>query len=133
MWGLCVAVWFDLFSFPSSVYRFPYTAQSPTLYTKVRFESVEDVYDEIGRIEKVENKWSLGRNLYFNLSLFCDPQIVVTDECWDLINEYQLVSEYNVPISDSLENAPWHKYKYFNLIKRENQEALKYYGEKQSN
>jgi len=80
---------------------------------------------------KTNGRWVEISTLTF--SLFCDPQIVVTDECWDLINEYQLVSEYNVPISDSLENAPWHKYKYFNLIKRENQEALKYYGEKQSN
>jgi len=82
-------------------------------------------------LESKDNDYTVGRNLYFNLSLFCNPDDFISEECWSLIDEYNVVSEYNIPPARSVDETEWHKIQYFNIIKSEMNAIREYNGEKQ--
>ena len=65
-----------------------------------------DNYDEIERIlsEKNIHKFGVGKSLYFQLPLFCDPTLIISDWCWQMIEDYHLVKTYNVPLASSLDD-----------------------------
>ena len=100
------ALWFSSFGIPRTGLLLPYTAQSPTLFKKIEYKTIEDIDDEIQRIlsEKNIHKFGVGKSLYFQLPFFCNPSDVIPDWCYQMIEDYHLVKTYNIPLATDLDN-----------------------------
>jgi len=103
---LRTALWFSSFGIPRTGLLLPYTAQSPTLFKKIEYKTIEDIDDEIQRIlsEKNIHKFGVGKSLYFQLPFFCNPSDVIPDWCYQMIEDYHLVKTYNIPLATDLDN-----------------------------
>ena len=75
------------------------------------------------------NKFSLGRNLYFNLPQFCDPKLIVTENDYLIFKEYIYQKEYNLSIAENLDSADARTLDLFDLIHNEVNEIKKYLSE----
>ena len=65
------------------------------------------------------SKYSIGQQLYYLLPLFANPSYIVSDSYITTINEYFYVTEYNIPLSKTLDETDAHKLSEFNIIKNE--------------
>tara|TARA_R110000824_G_scaffold176830_10_gene356015 strand:- start:536 stop:934 length:399 start_codon:yes stop_codon:yes gene_type:complete len=103
---LRAALWFSAFGIPRTGLLLPYTAQSPTLYKRVKYETERDIYDEIERILSEKNiyKYGIGKSLYFQLPFFCEPASIISDWCLQMIEDYHLIKTYNVPLAPKLDD-----------------------------
>jgi len=103
---LRTALWFSSFGIPRTGLLLPYTAQSPTLFKKTEYKTIEDIDDEIQRIlsEKNIHKFGVGKSLYFQLPFFCNPSDVIPEWCYQMIEDYHLVTTYNIPLATDLDN-----------------------------
>ena len=101
------ALWFSVLGLPSTGLLLPYTAQSPTLKKAVEYKNKGDVLNEIDRIlsEKTTQKFGVGQSLYYQMPFFCDPLNIIPKWCWDMIEDYHLIKNYNIPMASSLENV----------------------------
>lgn len=100
-------VWFSHYGYPHFDKEFPYKRQSP-ITNKVRtYNNQEEVLDEIDKVfDKYEkSKFSMGRNLYFILPLFCDPRCLYEEWIGEVIKEYKLIKQFNIPIANNLYEA----------------------------
>ena len=52
-----------------------------------------------------DSKFSMGRNLYFILPLFCNPKCLYEDWIGETIKEYKMSKNLNIPIARSLNEA----------------------------
>ena len=129
------ALWFSAFGTPSTGLLLPYTAQSPSLFKRIRFESKKDVYDEIYRILSEDNvkKFGLGKSLYFQLPFFCDPATIISDWCWQMIEDYHMIKTYNIPLCSNLNKLDVFTSDCFIQIENELEEIKKYKASENGN
>lgn len=122
------AVWCAYNGSPLDVYPpFPYTSQSPTLYKEVTWKSKDDLWDEIDRIcAEQSNKYSTGQNLFHLIPLFTNPSMIIEQWHLDMINEYNYVTEFHIPIAKSLDEADAFRLDCFSIIKSEINNCLKF-------
>lgn len=101
------ALWFSSFGIPRTGLLLPYTAQSPTLFKRVEFKNEKDIDDEIKRIlsEPNINKHGIGQSLYFQLPFFCNVEEQIPEWCWQMIDDYYVTIEYNIPLAKTLNKA----------------------------
>ena len=76
--------------FPHITLEFPYKRQSPLTKKVKTYENLEQVWEEIEMLVDSwkESQFSLGRNLYFHLPLFMNPQWIVDIEYQMILKEY---------------------------------------------
>ena len=100
-------VWFSHYGWPHWDKKFPYKRQSPTT-SKVRvYKNQDHVMSEIDKIyeKQIKSKYTLGRNLYFTLPLFCDPKCLFEDWVTEVVKEFRISKELNIPLARSLDEA----------------------------
>jgi hypothetical protein len=124
-------VWFSNLGFPHSELSFPYTRYGPGSQKNITFNNLEDIWNEIDIMVEAwtDNKFSLGRNLYFNLPQFCDPKLIVTENDYLIFKEYIYQKEYNLSIAENLDSADARTLDLFDLIHNEVNEIKKYLSE----
>ena len=111
--------------------KLPYSILSPVTHTERDFDSVDDIFDEIKLIsEQADGKRTLGQELFYLVPLFANPQYVIHDDHFALINEYHFIQDYNIPLGESLNKTDAHKLEYFTIIKNELGAALRHKQEK---
>lgn len=100
-------VWFSQYGYPHWDKEFPYKRQSPITNRTKTFKNQQDVDKEIDRVyEKFrDSKFTMGRNLYFTLSLFCNPKCLYEEWLIDTIREYRMTKHLNIPIAKCLDEA----------------------------
>ena len=100
---------------------FPYFAQSPTLYKKNEYSSIDDLKDEIHRIlqESATKKFGYGQSIYYQSILFCNPYLLIPEWCWEMLEDYNACKKYNIPLAKSLDEAPAWKLDCFDIIENE--------------
>ena len=104
-------MWFSFFGLPAAQLILPYETQSPTLRQVVAYNNEEDILTEVYRIlnEKGTKRFGIGQSLYYQLPLFCNPSTILPDWCWHMIEDYQLVKTYNIPVFKTLDSiSVWH-------------------------
>ncbi len=115
------AIWCHALGCNTRFNNLPYIAQSPLNGKKKEFKTEKDIYNEIKLIVKQPstNKYGLGQTLYYNLPFFCNYNFLVKSWHIDMINDYYLVKEFNVPIGSNLDSLNAWKTDCFILIKNE--------------
>ena len=115
------AVWFSSFGLPNATFSLPYSAQSPTLYKRVEFKKETDILAEIDRIleEIGTKKYGIGQSLFYQLPLFCDPFYIIPDWCWGVLDDYQTVKNFNIPLSNNLDDVNMWTLDCFKVIQEE--------------
>jgi len=118
---LRTALWFSSFGIPRTGLLLPYTAQSPTLFKRIKFKNEKDIDDEIQRILSEPNiaKHGIGQSLYFQLPFFCDVEKQIPEWCWQMIDDYYITTEYNIPLAKTLNKANAWVLDCFNVIRDE--------------
>jgi len=118
---LRTAVWYSNYGLPDVSYNLPYVARSPVLYKKIKYDKIEDVYDEIYRIvDESDNKgYPIAESLFYQLPFFCDPKKIISDWCWDMITDYFTVKKYNVPLANCLHEVDPFVVDCFSVIENE--------------
>lgn len=129
--GLSSYVWFSQMGFPHNNLQFPYKRQSPVTKKNREYNTLEEVQEEIELLSDTfsDSQFTLGRNLYFILPLFCNPRMLVEQEYIDLIKEYNYMKNYNIPMARSLDEADSYKLDCFDIIQRELNAITQYIGE----
>lgn len=130
--GLSMYVWFTSLGFPHNTLKFPYVRQSPLTKKNKEYKNLEEVESEI--MDLVEsfkkNKFTLGRNLYFHIPLFANPEWFIKEEYSEIIKEYNYTKNYGLPIANNLEEADSYKLDCFDIIHSEINAMREYLGEK---
>jgi len=120
--------WFFFFGVPDST--FPpelesgdsYIAQSPTLsnYPKVEYDT-EEIWNEVERIVKEceGKKFTIGQNLYYQIPFFCNPRILYRPEFAKYLSQYQMITDFNIPIADSIDKVDAKTWRMMQIIKTE--------------
>ena len=125
-------VWFSSLGFPHNTLNFPYKRQSPLTKKNKDYTCFAEVEEEVLKLsEKFQNSsFTLGRNLYFIVPLFANPEWFIDDEYIELIREYNYIKNYNIPIAKTLEEADSYKIANFDIIQKEITAIQQYLGEK---
>lgn len=115
-------VWFTHMGFPESRYplKGTYTAQSPTLFKKVKYDE-DEIWNEIERIcaEDEEGKFTPGQQMFYNIPFFTNPKIFRDIELERIINEYYLCTRLNIPFSRDLDSSSAFRLQCFSIIHTE--------------
>jgi len=117
---LSLAVWCWVLSTPDApnIYRsLPYTAQSPTLYRRIKYDEAE-LWNEIERIAEENKKFPTGQWMYLCVPLFGDVNYFIEDWMWDMIQEYNWIAKFNLSLGD-LDTVSTHRLDCFTLIDNE--------------
>ncbi len=116
-----LATWISFFQIQSYKREFPYIAQSPTLVERIEYKGEDDLLEEVDRIlaEPGTKKFGIGQSLYYQLPLFCDPDSLVPDWCWDMLADYNACKKFHIPLSNSLDNCSCWLLDCFNIIESE--------------
>ena len=104
------AVWFSYYGLPDVPLSLPYQSRSPALLKVINYETEKDILEDVERLldEGVSNKFGIGQSLYYQLPLFCNPVILISDWCWDMITDYFTVTKFNIPLARDLDSLnPW--------------------------
>ena len=97
------------------------------------FNSLDDVWDEVfRRVSVVENdtKFTLGQNLWVELSHYCSPNMLVDNETMSLVQEVVYCMSWDMPPFRNLDEADANKLKLMTFIKEEIQTAQSYKANK---
>ncbi len=116
------AVWFSQLGFTNNDnFVFPYTARSPVSNKKKLFKNEKDVLEEIEKVISQEGtrKFGVGQTLYYEMPFFTTPSLVINNWCWEMIQDYKLVTKYNIPLGASLESLSVFKVDCFSIIEHE--------------
>jgi hypothetical protein len=109
----------------------PYTAQSPITSELKEFNKVDDIYNEIGIIAKQKREdRTLGQDLWYLIPLFANPQYLLIEDYFNLINEYYYCKDYNIPLGKTLDETDATKLDLFTVIKNESAVALNHKAKK---
>jgi len=115
-------VWWSYYSSSLFVspYSLPYSEVSPVDYKRREYGTVEDIWEEIERIIEVNNRTTrtIGQDLYNLLPLFTNPAYIIEDWQLEVINEYNIVQNFNVSLGE-LDNVPNDRLNCFSVIHRE--------------
>ena len=89
----------QLFSWGNSLFPLEfdsYEAQSPTLGKIIKFND-QEIWDELDRIilEDKERKFTIGQNLWYNITFFCNPQYFYDAEISRYIEDFFVSTKYN--------------------------------------
>ncbi len=116
---------------PHDQYLFPYIGETPVSRKVKEFNHVDDIYEEVLEISNAsDGKRTIGQELWYLIPLFANPQYLLNDESFNLINEYHYVMDYNIPLGTTLDETDAHKLEYFTIIKNEMGVALKHRQDK---
>ena len=109
-----------------------YTAQSPSLFKTIEYDD-EERWNEVERLaQEVDGtKFTVGQQLYYQIHYFANPRFLWEPEYDKLIEEYQMMDNFHIPLATSLDNAPAQKLRDFSIIKTEVLALQKHYMEKQ--
>lgn len=126
------AVWFWVFNpEPHNQMLLPYTAQSPITNKLKEFNIVDDIYNEIEIIAKQKREdRTLGQDLWYLIPLFANPQYLLIEDYFNLINEYYYCKDYNIPLGKTLDETDATKLDLFTVIKNESAVALNHKAKK---
>ena len=107
--------------FPDEYSAVKYEATSPTLGKRIWFNGKKDVLKEINRIinEGAEKGFSTGQSLYHSIPFFCNARLFAKPLYADLLEEYQIVQDFKIPLAKTLDEAPVIRTRYFNIIRHE--------------
>ena len=98
----------------------PYIAQSPITRKTREFNTVNDIWEEVELVAKTERDGrTLGQDLWYLIPLFANPSYILSNDYYHTINEYYYVTEYNIPLAKSLDEADAVKLESFNIVKNE--------------
>tara|TARA_R110000744_G_C19240613_1_gene549208 strand:+ start:300 stop:698 length:399 start_codon:yes stop_codon:yes gene_type:complete len=130
---LRTALWFSVLGTPDNDLFLPYVAQSPSLSKRIKFENRKDVNEEIQRILSEKNiyKFGIGKSLFFQMPFFCNPTEYISNWCWEMIEDYHLVKEYNIPLASKLDDLNVWQSDCFLALESELQ-SIKHYKSKQN-
>ena len=104
---------------PSLNGRFrPYSARSPVTNKRRRFESVEDILNEVDLLEEQNKKWPTGQYLYLLVPLFADINYLLDPWMWEMITEYYYVKNFNISLGE-LDNINAHRLDCYTVIENE--------------
>ena len=125
-------VWFSQLGFPHNTLAFPYSRQSPLTKKSREYKTLQEIEEEVMELSEtfIDNKFTLGRNLYFHVPLFANPRWFVKEEYVELIKEYNYMKNYGIPIARSLDEADSYQLECFDIIQREITAITQYLGEK---
>ena len=76
-----------------------------------------------------DSQFSLGRNLYFHLPLFMNPQWIINEEDNIFLKEYNWVKEFNIPLAQDLDSVDANKIEVFDIIRTEINQIKLYMSE----
>jgi len=113
---------------PNVSFALPYVGQSPSLYKKIEYKTKQDIMDEVERIllEPGTQKFGIGQSLYYQLPLFCNPQELIPDWCWEVSDDYQTCKRFNLSPGKNLDDASAWRLDCFNLIENEFQKITEH-------
>ena len=100
------------------------------------FNSIDDVWDEVfRRVSDVEGdtKFTLGQNLWVELSHYCSPNIFMDNETMSLVQEVVYCMSWDMPPFKNLDEADAVKLQLMTAIKEEIQQAQVYKAKKDGN
>tara|TARA_R100001163_G_scaffold40763_1_gene30866 strand:- start:6825 stop:7223 length:399 start_codon:yes stop_codon:yes gene_type:complete len=122
------AVWFSTYGLSNNQLELPYESQSPVLRKKVKYETKEDVIDEIQRVinESIERGYDIGQSLYFQMPFFCNPSFIISDWCWQMIADYFSIKKFNIPLANNLDSVDAWTLDCFNIIDDEVEKIKKF-------
>ena len=103
----------------------PYSARSPVNNKRRRYESVEDILNEVDLLEEQNKKWPTGQYLYLLVPLFADINYLIDPWMWDMISEYNYVTRFNVSLGN-LDDVSAHRLDCFTIIENELNNISKY-------
>jgi hypothetical protein len=96
---------------------------SPTIGKRIWFKGEKSIYEEIDRIldENIEKgkAFSTGQSLYYQIPFFCNAKLFAKNKYANILEEYQLIQDYHIPIARSIDEAPVLKLGMFNIIRQE--------------
>lgn len=115
------AVWFTQLGFPNNDFVIPYSARSPVDNKRIFFENENQVEAEINRVlkQKGVEKFGVGQTLYYELPFFTNPKNHIKKWVWDILEDYKLVTKFNIPIGKDLDNTSAIRLDLFNAIEQE--------------
>ena len=116
-----IAVWYSEYGLPDSRFVLPYRSQSPSLFKKIEFNTKKDIYNEIERLlnEKGTIKYGVGQSLFLQMPFFCNPSEFIPEWCWDMINDFRMCKDFNIPLAKDLDSLNVWVMDSFNIIKQE--------------
>jgi hypothetical protein len=96
-------------------------AQSPITGKRKEFKTKQDILDEIIKLIKQSEteKYGLGQTLYYNLPFFSNPNALLRDWQIEMINDYYLCKNFNVPLGMDLDELSAFRTDCFILIENE--------------
>jgi hypothetical protein len=83
--------------------------------------------------EKGTRKFGIGQSLFLQMPFFCNPVSFIPDWCWEMIEDYQIIKEYNIPLARDLESANVWQLDCFSIIKNEIHNIAVYQRSKDGN
>ena len=105
--------------------------ETPITRQKKEFNNVDDIYSEVEEISNAsDGKRTIGQEMWFLVPLFANPQYLLRDEFYNLINEYHYIQDYNIPLGRTLDETDANKLEYFTIIRNEMANALRLKQEK---
>ena len=107
--------------FPEDLTAIRYEATSPTLNKRMVFTGKEDINAEVERIllENKDKPYSAGQALYYSVPFFCNAKIFAKQIYSSMLEEYQIIQDYGVPLASSIDKVPVIRTRYFNIIRQE--------------
>ena len=81
-------------------------------------------FERIG-IEAEQSKWSAGQSLFYQIPLFANAELFLDESSQDYIREFMMCKRFNIPAATSLDEADWHRMKYFEFIDEEMNACMK--------
>ena len=109
---------------PKGQFR-PYSARSPVDSKMKRYESVEDILNEVNLLEEQNKKYPTGQYLYLLVPLFADINHFIDEWMWEMIQEYNYVNRFNVSLGN-LDDVSAHRLDCFTIIENELNNIAKY-------
>ena len=103
----------------------PYSARSPVNNKRRRYESVEDILNEVDLLEEQNKKWPIGQYLYLLVPLFADINYLIDPWMWDMIQEYNYVTRFNISLGN-LDDVSARRLDCFTIIENELNNIAKY-------
>tara|TARA_R100000655_G_C2990210_1_gene193013 strand:+ start:230 stop:430 length:201 start_codon:yes stop_codon:yes gene_type:complete len=53
------------------------------------------------------------------MPFFCEPSEIISDWCWEMIEDYNIVKNYKVPLADNLDSVDMWRLDCFKIIESE--------------
>ena len=80
----------------------------------------------------LENKFTIGNNLYVFLPHFCNPYYFFDSNLVFELEEFYLIKSFNIPLTDKINNIDYEKLVIFRTIDRESSQCEIYKSKQQS-